>query len=66
MKKIIAIGVITGIVVFVFMSSCARRMEARRNQENPDVARKNKTEGYFYYQPQQPSNVDSSALKKDN
>lgn len=66
MKKIIATGVITGIVLFLFITGCARRMEARRNQENPDVARKNKTEGYFYYQPQQPSNTDSSALKKDN
>jgi len=65
MKKIIAIGVITGVVVFLFVVSCGKRMQARSTgQDSTDVAKKNKTEGYFYHQPEQDTKTDSSKIRK--
>jgi hypothetical protein len=66
MKKIIAIGVITGIAVFLFFTSCAKRMQANNSEkEKADVAKKNKTEGYFYHQPEQDTSTDSSRIRKN-
>jgi hypothetical protein len=67
MKKIIAIGVITGVVVFVFLTSCARRMDEKKNLSKKDgeVADKNKTEGYFYHQSEQDRTTDSTKIKKN-
>jgi hypothetical protein len=67
MKKIIAIGVITGVVVFVFLTSCARRMDEKKNlsKKEGEVADKNKTEGYFYHQSEQDRTTDSTKIKKN-
>jgi hypothetical protein len=67
MKKIIAIGVITGVVVFVFLTTCARRLDEKKNLSKKDgeVADKNKTEGYFYHQSEQDRTTDSTKIKKN-
>ncbi|MCE6989505.1 hypothetical protein [Dyadobacter sp. CY323] len=67
MKKIIVIGVITGVVVFVFLTSCSRQMEAKKGGEKKDtnLADKNKTEGYFYHQSEQDRSTDSTKIKKN-
>ncbi len=67
MKKIIAVGVITGVVVFVFLTSCAKQMEAKKGdtKKEGDVAEKNKTEGYFYHQSEQDRTTDSTKIKKN-
>ena len=65
MKKIIGIGIITGVVMFLFVISCGRRMETSNTEkEQADVAKKNKTEGYFYHQPEQDTKTDSSRIRK--
>ncbi|MCF0070757.1 hypothetical protein LZD49_09755 [Dyadobacter sp. CY261] len=68
MKKSIAIGIITGIVMFVFVISCGQRTQTGdqkdRKSDSADVAQKNKTEGYFYHQPEQGTGTDSSKIKK--
>lgn len=65
MKKIIAIGVITGVALFLFVISCGKRMQANSTEgEKENVAKKNKTEGYFYHQPEQDTKTDSSRIRK--
>lgn len=65
MKKIISIGIITGIVMFLFVISCGKRMQTSNTEkEQTDVAKKNKTEGYFYHQPEQDTKTDSSRIRK--
>lgn len=65
MKKSIAIGIITGVVMFLFVISCGKRMQPGNTQkEEADEAKKNKTEGYFYHQPEQDSKTDSSRIRK--
>lgn len=64
MKKIVAIGVITGVALFLFVISCGKRMQAGNTEkEKTDIAKKNKTEGYFYHQPEQ--GTDSSTIRKN-
>lgn len=66
MKKIIAIGVITGVVMFLFVISCGKRMQTSSTEaEKADVAKKNKTEGYFYHQAEQDTKTDSSRIRKN-
>jgi hypothetical protein len=67
MKKIIAVGVITGVVVFVFFTSCARQMDGKKNKSKKEgeIADKNKTEGYFYHQSEQDRTTDSTKIKKN-
>lgn len=66
MKKSIAIGIISGVVLFLFVISCGKRMQARNtDNEEKDVAKKNKTEGYFYHQAEQDTRTDSSRIKKN-
>jgi hypothetical protein len=52
MKKIVAIGVISGVVLFVYLNSLARQMDGKLRKEKKDgeIAEKNETEGYFYHQ----------------
>lgn len=64
MKKSIAIGIITGVVLFLFVISCGKRMQAG-NKEKEGVAKKNKTEGYFYHQAEQDTSKDSSTVRKN-
>lgn len=66
MKKIIAIGVITGVALFLFVISCGKRMQAGNTEkEKAGLTKKNKTEGYFYHQPDQGKGTDSSTIKKN-
>jgi len=66
MKKIVAIGIITGVVMFLFVISCGKRMQAGNTEkEKADVAKKNKTEGYFYHQAEQDTKTDSSRIRKN-
>lgn len=66
MKKIIAIGVITGVIMFLFVISCGKRMQASNLEaDKADVAKKNKTEGYFYHQAEQDTKTDSSRIRKN-
>lgn len=66
MKKIVAIGIITGVVMFLFVVSCGKRMQTGNTEkEKVDMAKKNKTEGYFYHQPEQDTNTDSSRIRKN-
>lgn len=60
MKKILAIGIISGVVLFVFTSSLAKQLEGKRPKEKKpdDLAEKNKTEGYFYHQAEQDIETD--------
>ena len=64
MKKSITIGIITGIVLFLFVIACGKRMQAG-NTEKEGVAKKNKTEGYFYHQAEQDTSKDSSTIRKN-
>ncbi|OJV19957.1 MAG: hypothetical protein BGO21_11215 [Dyadobacter sp. 50-39] len=65
MKKVIAIGIITGVVLFLFVISCGKPMQkGNTEKEQADVAKKNKTEGYFYHQPEQETKTDSSSIRK--
>ncbi|MBO9611857.1 MAG: hypothetical protein J7619_04140 [Dyadobacter sp.] len=64
MKKSIAVGIISGIVLFLFVISCGKRMQAG-NAEKEGVAKKNKTEGYFYHQAEQDTSKDSSTIRKN-
>ena len=65
MKKIIGIGIITGVVMFLFVISCGKRMQTSNTEkEQADVAKKNKTEGSFYHQPEQDTKTDSSRIRK--
>lgn len=72
MRKSIFIGVITGVVVFLLVISCGQRTQtASNNGNNADVAQKNqdgtdknKTEGYFYHQPEQGTGSDSTKIRK--
>ena len=64
MKKSIVIGIISGIVLFLFVISCGKRMQAG-NAEKEGVAKKNKTEGYFYHQAEQDTSKDSSTIRKN-
>jgi len=66
MKKSIFIGIITGVVMFLVVISCGKRMQANNTEkEKADVAKKNKTEGYFYHQPEQDTSTDSSRIRKN-
>ncbi|SDE09859.1 hypothetical protein SAMN04487996_103339 [Dyadobacter soli] len=66
MKKSIAIGIITGIVMFLLVISCGKRMQtSNKETEKADVAKKNKTEGYFYHQAEQDTKADSSRIRKN-
>lgn len=66
MKKIIAIGIITGVALFLFVVSCGKRMHTGNSEkEKADITKKNKTEGYFYHQPEQGTGTDSSTIKKN-
>lgn len=66
MKKIVAIGVITGVALFLFVISCGKRMQAGNTEkEKTDITKKNKTEGYFYHQPEQGTGTDSSTIRKN-
>ena len=67
MKKIIAIGVITGVVVSVFLTSCAKQMQDKggKGKKEGNLAAKNKTEGYFYHQEEQDMQTDSTKIKKN-
>jgi len=66
MKKSIAIGVITGIALFLFVISCGKRMQtANTEKEKADITKKSKTEGYFYHQPEQGTGTDSTSIRKN-
>ncbi|MEO6284214.1 MAG: hypothetical protein ABIN80_01845 [Dyadobacter sp.] len=67
MKKIIAVGVLTGVVVFVFFTSCVKQMGGKKNmsKKEGEIADKNKTEGYFYHQSEQDRTTDSTKIKKN-
>lgn len=55
MKKILAIGIVSGVVIYVALSTYARQLEKslrRLNSGNADSG-KNETEGYFYHQTQE-------------
>ncbi|WP_342083539.1 hypothetical protein [Dyadobacter sp. OTU695] len=66
MKKSIAIGVITGVALFLFVISCGKRMQtANTEKEKADMTKKNKTEGYFYHQPEQGTGTDSTSIRKN-
>ncbi|WP_353718254.1 hypothetical protein [Dyadobacter sp. 676] len=66
MKKSIIIGTAAGVILFLLVISCGRRMQASdQKTEQSDVAKKNKTEGYFYHQPEQDTRTDSSRIRKN-
>ncbi|MCE7063652.1 hypothetical protein [Dyadobacter sp. CY326] len=52
MKKILAIGAISGVVLYVFFNKFFREMEGKfaAEKKQPELAGNNKTEGYFYHQ----------------
>ena len=54
MKKILAIGIVSGVVIYVALSTYTRQVErSLRRLKNPDAdSGKNETEGYFYHQTQ--------------
>jgi hypothetical protein len=54
MKKILAIGIVSGVVIYVALSTYTRQVErSLRRLKSPDAdTGKNETEGYFYHQTQ--------------
>jgi len=55
MKKILAIGIVSGVVVYVALSTYARQLERslRRLNSGDSASGRNETEGYFYHQTQE-------------
>ncbi|GGB78493.1 hypothetical protein [Dyadobacter sediminis] len=54
MKKILAIGIVSGVVVYFALSTYTRQVEKslRRLKNRNSDSGKNETEGYFYHQTQ--------------
>ncbi|MCF2502222.1 hypothetical protein L0663_02445 [Dyadobacter sp. CY107] len=52
MKKILAVGAVSGVVLYVFFNKFFRQMERNFHLEKKqdEIAGNNKTEGYFYHQ----------------
>ncbi|MCF2487965.1 hypothetical protein [Dyadobacter sp. CY347] len=52
MKKILAVGAVSGVVLYVFFNKFFRQMERNFSTEKKqnELAGNNKTEGYFYHQ----------------
>jgi hypothetical protein len=52
MKKILAVGAISGVVLYVFFNKFFREMEGRLGVEKKQdgITGNNKSEGYFYHQ----------------
>lgn len=66
MKKILAVGVVSGVVLYVFFNKFFRQMETNLGlQKKPDeIAGNNKTEGYFYHQSELATDNDAGSLLK--
>lgn len=52
MKKILAVGAVSGVVLYVFFNKFFRQMERNFGHEKKqdEITGNNKTEGYFYHQ----------------
>ncbi len=52
MKKILAVGAVSGVVLYVFFNKFFRQMEQNFGHEKKqdEISGNNKTEGYFYHQ----------------
>lgn len=52
MKKILAVGAVSGVVLYVFFNKFFRQMERNFGAEKKqdELTGNNKTEGYFYHQ----------------
>jgi hypothetical protein len=52
MKKILAVGAVSGVVLYVFFNKFFNQLENRLGLEKKqgEIAGNNKTEGYFYHQ----------------
>ena len=67
MKKILAVGVVSGVVLYVYFNKFFREMENRLGMEkNPEaITDNNKTEGYFYHPSELASENSAANLVKN-
>ncbi|SKB43907.1 hypothetical protein [Dyadobacter psychrophilus] len=67
MKKILAVGAVSGVVLYVFFNKFFRQMERNFGLEKKqdEIAGNNKTEGYFYHQSELATDNTAGELVKN-
>jgi hypothetical protein len=67
MKKILAVGAVSGVVLYVFFNKFFRQIEGNFGLEKKrgELAGNNKTEGYFYHQSELASDNSAGGIVKN-